>query len=801
MKAALIAGSILEAGFLVLLGLWLTRESWSDHDLTYLPGLFDYPSATLGDGLLLPLSAGLILAGLMSLPRTPRDRSVGVGFASAGAVVAATVQFLWLRDDDPGLNWTLPEPHLFNLAGWWHAVYFVAVASYFAATVALVAWRAHSARRTDQRAVVRAVLSSSGAGFALGALLSYSALAGIDSAGDALSARASLTSLVAAACALIAVFVLALRGDSACLTRPVVQAVVLAGGVLGVVAGHVPVQEPLGLSTVLFAVITIMALVAHHELFGSGSDAPAAAEMRRLNRGRFCWGLVTLVLIMPAWWGNVARHWGSGDVWLGTAWALAMAVAVAAVPLFCLGHAFGQWASTYALALTSIWLVLLIAAVATTEGWGVVSTSSDLPSVVVAVLIAGICLPAFRPLLRKLYHPDAVDDDHARALYRRSDKLVLAILLIAVFTASLSLLGLGYQTALAKNASRGEGHFERLADVVVWALVVVMIPVVFVALNQTLRFTRARAGRLLGTIFMAMWPLVLWIVGLFPGSFRVVGESRTMVVAVAVLAGTAGVLMAVWTANSILFNAVLFRGNRLDLLDCSFIAAAAVSTFVSSFVASTSALAQDADHPYFWVWGLGTAILVLVVNAALVPVCARLSMDRGGDFTEHSMPHNLVQDAFLLPALYVVVAVFPILMALLAEGSGVWERASTSFAVMAPMLGCLVAAYLECVNLNKEHAKKELAMAFARVPDAVRQELADDVAQCRSIGGRVVWVRDLAKVGFSADDRHHVPVLIGIHVKNQNAIAHALVFVTLAGALVLLGERDMSTQVRTGSGS
>lgn len=145
---AVVAVSVFAAGFGALLGFWLLGDWPTDR------GLFDFRAATVGDALLLPTAAA-ILAGFLS--RRPKlvgsEARVAALATVCGAAAGALTQALWLLDDNPELNWTLPRPHHFNAPGWWHAVFLVAMSAALAGLVAAAARRAN-AWGAQQRAVL-----------------------------------------------------------------------------------------------------------------------------------------------------------------------------------------------------------------------------------------------------------------------------------------------------------------------------------------------------------------------------------------------------------------------------------------------------------------------------------------------------------------------------------------------------------------------------------------------------------------------------------------------------------------------
>jgi len=110
--------SVALTGFGGLLTLWLVGDWRND-----VPGLFDYRSATIGDGFLLPVVVGLLVAALRTplLVRADHERRWGTVAAVAGLMAGAATQAAWLLDDDPAPNWTFPEAHRFNVATRWRS--------------------------------------------------------------------------------------------------------------------------------------------------------------------------------------------------------------------------------------------------------------------------------------------------------------------------------------------------------------------------------------------------------------------------------------------------------------------------------------------------------------------------------------------------------------------------------------------------------------------------------------------------------------------------------------------------------
>lgn len=166
------AAAVAVAGFGGLLTLWVFGD-WPDG----LPGLFDYRAATAGDGLLLPTIVAILLAVLRipTLVRSKRERAWGIGSALIGLAVGASTQAAWLADDSPARNWSFPEAHQFNAAGWYHAVFLTAACGLVVTLAVLAALRVRATRRRSACAI-RPLASSPWLGVFFGAAV---ALAGL----------------------------------------------------------------------------------------------------------------------------------------------------------------------------------------------------------------------------------------------------------------------------------------------------------------------------------------------------------------------------------------------------------------------------------------------------------------------------------------------------------------------------------------------------------------------------------------------------------------------------------------------
>jgi len=143
----------------------------------HLRGLFDFASATWGDGLMLPLMTGLLGYAVRALPPARHDARSAAAAGLFGGVLGVTSQASWLLMDAPRLNWTLPRPHHFNAAGWYHAAFVAVICTVAAARWALAQNRAARVDSLPRRVVV-ALATAFAAGVSFVALLLVDAHAG-----------------------------------------------------------------------------------------------------------------------------------------------------------------------------------------------------------------------------------------------------------------------------------------------------------------------------------------------------------------------------------------------------------------------------------------------------------------------------------------------------------------------------------------------------------------------------------------------------------------------------------------------
>src|SRR5262249_6636403 len=132
-RAVIGAGLVGTAGFGALAAFYAVAPYH-----TALPGLYQFLSATWGDGLALPVMTAALVYATSRLPVAPKEGLISIGACVAGAALGAATQVQWLSDDAPRLNWTLPRPHHFTAAGTYHAFFLTGMCGLAAALWALM---------------------------------------------------------------------------------------------------------------------------------------------------------------------------------------------------------------------------------------------------------------------------------------------------------------------------------------------------------------------------------------------------------------------------------------------------------------------------------------------------------------------------------------------------------------------------------------------------------------------------------------------------------------------------------------
>lgn len=769
------AGFAQFGGFAVLAVLWFTRGVWWPAPPAGLPGLFDFPSAYLGDSLLLPVAVALVLLGAGRLPRARRDRLVAAVFAAIAGLLAAGVQFLWLADDHPRGNWTFPQPHRFNLAGVWHAVYFSVTAAGLMLVLVLFGYRASAALRSGHRDPALALLRGAGPSVVLSCLLTYVVLVARDSSASTFASRSSLISL-GVAVAVFAVFTVAVLRRAVGLLAPH-----LVPAVFAAIAVALAVDAPWsgdrtqilgevgsGLVGVGIALLTLVP--------GRG-DAFDELEYRdyRPDPGQVPLVGCILAALLPALWAYasacvVGSKWLQAGFWVACYLAAVVVVSVAVVR----GERL-LWLRQAADVMVVSLLFCVIALVAlTVPQWRQASDVAPFSSLLVAVVISTLLFPILKSRMHVEIRDEQGPPDEESGSFglagaaKTSATATVGMLLVFGLAGVVTLLGFTLAAAVDRKYVADSGMMPQA-----WRLLAAGGALISIAVLLVWFKSHRPAGpfRLAAPVLTVAWPIT---------AVAVAGVHE--VAPIAYVAAAGGGLLALWSANTMVNNVGTLRGTRVDGPLWASVAAVLASGLVSGFFAASMALAADAAHVYTWFAGISTAAGLLAVHGAISVLAGHLvAVEHGG--TRHGMTHNLIQDALLVLLLYMIVLVIPATTLLhLPPSLGFWARFVATFAIVGPFLTYFLNPYKWQLDTNLGHVRREIASRS----EMKAQTLATVGCQ-RGLVRRNRVIVLAARGKLSGPPQHRFLRILHAHVRNQNGISNALLVVSLVGFLVLLG--------------
>lgn len=114
---------ILFFGFIIMYIMWELIGNPQE-----LRGFFFYRAATIGDGICLPILVGSATAfNWYNNVFCNQGRKISLLMSLVASLIAVIIQASWLIRDDTVLNWSIPIKHHFNVAGWYHSIFFIVI--------------------------------------------------------------------------------------------------------------------------------------------------------------------------------------------------------------------------------------------------------------------------------------------------------------------------------------------------------------------------------------------------------------------------------------------------------------------------------------------------------------------------------------------------------------------------------------------------------------------------------------------------------------------------------------------------
>ncbi|WP_281905499.1 hypothetical protein [Phytohabitans aurantiacus] len=655
---------------------------------TIQPDLFHFRSATFGDGIFLPLAAGLLLCLARSLGGGRSDWLAAGGAAFLGGAAGTIVTLRALADPTPALNWTMPAPGVLNAAGLYHAVFLSLCSALIAGLLGLVLIRMNRLGRRSNDAVQRYVASPQWVG-ALAALLSFAGCLAADNRGGTTAGELTATLVVGiAAIAVLAAMPLITRARPAvCLAAtltaviPAVCVAILAASDLNITA-HVVVLAVIAIAgAVVIAAqhgivserasngsLWLLAAISAAPLL-SFAAAPVARDRPNLaSLAAFLVLAATLLLLVLVLSGLLERY-VNGE-------------RPARLTLRDLGGASLAWVLT-SFAVFAVWLIEEI------------QLSGNGASLILLVVSLAI-LNWASPLLRNTYHafvrleeqattPGRAPKDHSR----RSS--IVGAYLFATGVAGFGCLLL-LTVAIAKPNNFESGRPDRtLPDAVLIAGAAAVL-VAILAMRWSPQAQRRRSAAALMLLAITIWLAALY------SNLSLRWYQALLVIPLAALAG-------IWSFESVKGNGALLQRNDASLVQVLLALAVGASTFTTVLWPATSGLITDGDPATIY-WSLAAVFWCYVVNFILVVAVVKSCFPgptHDVEGTSYSATAGTQQDHGLVSALTLLLVWLPAFVIAHVPPSAP-ERWTSIIVILYGLLFLLSSVYLWVMRYNTRHA-------------------------------------------------------------------------------------------------
>jgi hypothetical protein len=691
-------------------------------------------------------------------------------------LLAIGTQFLWLADSNPEMNWTFPEPHRFNVAGVWHAVWFVAAAATLMFALTLLSCRISVALRGSARGNAVTMLRGAGPSFALAALFTYAALATRDSLASTFSARSSLLAIGTAAVVLLVLATLAL-GRSIVLLVP---HWVLAMG--AAVAVTLAVSAPWSAERTQILGETSSALVGIGLMLLSlspGRGMPGESYLDyRPNPPQVLLGGAILVVLLPSLWAYtsaavVELRWPNAVLGF-----LGYAATITVILLVLVQQKRLGWLRQAAdVMVVSVAFCLIALAALTVPHWQQAADLGPLVSIFVGAAISMLLFPVLRVRMELEISDESATADEQGAFglagaAKLSATATVGMLLVFGLAGAVSLLAFTLAAAIDRVYVADSGAMRHVWPLLATGAALILITTALVRLR-----TRwpTKPLRVLAPLLALGWPAALIVV---------VGIRGTTPVTAVAIAG--GVVLALWSADTMVNNVGTLRGGGLDGPLWAASGAVAVSGFFSGFIASSAALAASSSHVYTWFAGLSTATAILAIHGAMTVAIGHLSSAPNRKGTRHGMPHNLVQDSILVFMLYTITLVIPATTLLhLPPDLGVGSRLIATIAIVGPFLAYFLRPYEWLLELNLQHVNREITTRAEEI-DVTRTVVNSE----RGLLRRNAVIVRAANGTLDGPPQHRFLRALNAHVRNQNTMSNTLLLISLVGFVILMGGKS-----------
>jgi hypothetical protein len=242
-------------------------------------------------------------------------------------------------------------------------------------------------------------------------------------------------------------------------------------------------------------------------------------------------------------------------------------------------------------------------------------------------------------------------------------------------------------------------------------------------------------------------------------------------------AAAAGILVFLWTSNSVANNVWLMQGRRMGAVEVASLLSLAVLAGSTSAWTLTAAIEAGA-HVRSPGEAVAAAVIALVVADVLVVLLGAASAVRLPHYTELPAWRGLAQDALSCSAITLIL-IFPVIY--LGTVTTFWKGV---FAAL-PIITFFAAPFLWIMKANREHPQVE-ARRLIKPRSRANALLAE--SQDRSFSRLLADLHVLMRAFKDpcAEKSEDFIRVLSAHTRNQNRIATAMILIPIAGALQLL---------------
>jgi hypothetical protein len=753
-------------GLAFLAGLVLPIWAVSGKPPRGLPGLGSFPSAYLGDTVLVPAAVLLLAAAIPKLKAAAAERKLIASAAVLTALIAALAQAGWLHDRAPRLNWTLPRPGHFTAAGWWHAVYFAGMSAVFCGLLVLFLIRVRTTRRDPGYSVptgpwTAVFIATTG---------TYVALAIHDSSRGTVG-WASGSSLSLIGVSLVASIALAgwAYGRSArLLIRPALTGTGGAAAVTALVLGpagpgtagtpRLKIAE-----TAAVALLTLAILIDYDLILTTPGQVPA-------ERARRAIGAVTVSAVCASAWTVLSAAAGDHDLARVLVTGGVSALLLFGVMLGALGGAALQGAWFTALGIFTI-------GVAATASWfeaGPPRVAAGGPFLAIGIgLLMSFATSALQARTDyELGVPDEVSQHTERLRDVRIPRAHIVLGLIALFGLAAFLATLAFTVATNRGLPFPAPHPFNRADLRLLAVGAVALALAAATFAAGSPSTPRLAVRMLTWMASVVVPAAMSAFLLLSVS-GALGKAGPPGISIAAVAGMVAFL---WTANSVADNVWLLQGRRFRATDA--FPTGSLALLSGSTVAWVLTQGVRTEHGYRDLWRAVAAAVIAVLLAILVGTLLGGAASRHlPRFTELPAWRGLLQDGFSIYAIVLIIA-FPVVYLTTIIGLG------KGLTLALPLIGFFSYPFYWVMKANRQWPSIEANRLLT--PDEVTQVFADmgGWSWQRFLLDLKTQRRRLADPCVGPRTPEFIKVLAA-HTRNQNRLAAAMLATAVVGTLPL----------------